>query len=212
MVYAGPPPPSGTLQRMFCAGSLMSQALQCRQFCALMRSRSRAPSSAAYSYTPAAAAMSVQHPARRVMLSPRKHACQCSKLAGWDIHDQRPMQVEQPRLQQLRHAGATASRGGKGKAHGHWCTCWAVAALRAGVYGPVDDVGDARVAQAQVGRLVVVVVGAAAGKEHSEQDIEEDVPYSTPMPGKLASGGRVAGKPWQELRRGRPALAGAQTA
>ena len=40
--------------------------------------------------------------------------------------------------------------------------CGAVAALRAGVEGPVDDVGDARVAQAQVRRLVMVVVGAAA--------------------------------------------------
>jgi hypothetical protein len=35
-LYAGPPPPSGTVQLMFCVGSLMSHALQCRQFCALM--------------------------------------------------------------------------------------------------------------------------------------------------------------------------------
>ena len=49
MVYAGPPPPSGTVHWMFWVGSLMSQALQCRQFCALMCSRSCPPSSAVYS-------------------------------------------------------------------------------------------------------------------------------------------------------------------
>ncbi len=53
-VYAGPPPPSGTVHWMFWEGSLMSQALQCRQFWALICSRSVPCSSAAYSYTPAA--------------------------------------------------------------------------------------------------------------------------------------------------------------
>ena len=31
-VYEGPPEPSGTVHSMFCSGSLMSHALQCRQF------------------------------------------------------------------------------------------------------------------------------------------------------------------------------------
>jgi len=53
-VYAGPPPPSGTVHWMFCSGSLMSQALQCRQFCALICSRSPPCSSGTYSYTPGA--------------------------------------------------------------------------------------------------------------------------------------------------------------
>ncbi len=35
----GPPPPSGTVQSMFCAGSLMSHVLQCTQFCALIWKR-----------------------------------------------------------------------------------------------------------------------------------------------------------------------------
>mmetsp|Transcript_25610 Transcript_25610/g.65927 ORF Transcript_25610/g.65927 Transcript_25610/m.65927 type:complete len:243 (-) Transcript_25610:1255-1983(-) len=53
--YAGPPPPSGVVQWMFCVGSLMSHALQCTQFCALMcRLFLPLPSSAStYSYTPA---------------------------------------------------------------------------------------------------------------------------------------------------------------
>ena len=34
--YAGPPPPSGTTQSMFCEGHLMSHVLQWMQFCALI--------------------------------------------------------------------------------------------------------------------------------------------------------------------------------
>lgn len=41
-------------------------------------------------------------------------------------------------------------------------TCGAVAALRPSVDGLVDSLGDTHVAQPQVRRLVVVVVGAAA--------------------------------------------------
>merc|ERR1719174_1871054 len=50
--YAGPPPPSGTTQSMFCEGHLMSHVLQWMQFCALICSR-RSPPSSRYSYTPA---------------------------------------------------------------------------------------------------------------------------------------------------------------
>jgi hypothetical protein len=38
MVYPGPPPPSGTVQRMYSCGILIEQHLQCTQFCALMTS------------------------------------------------------------------------------------------------------------------------------------------------------------------------------
>ena len=39
--YAGPPPPSGTTQSMFCEGHLMSHVLQWMQFCALIWPRVR---------------------------------------------------------------------------------------------------------------------------------------------------------------------------
>lgn len=45
-----PPPPSGKTHTMFCAGSLMSQLLQCTQFCTLMTSRSLPPSFFTNSY------------------------------------------------------------------------------------------------------------------------------------------------------------------
>ena len=53
-VYAGPPPPSGTVHCMYSLGILMLQHLQCTQFCALM-TRQRLPfeSASEYSYTPA---------------------------------------------------------------------------------------------------------------------------------------------------------------
>lgn len=35
--YCGPLPPSGGVHSRLCSGSFSSQALQCRQFCALMR-------------------------------------------------------------------------------------------------------------------------------------------------------------------------------
>jgi len=47
--YAGPPPPSGTTQSMFCEGHLMSHVLQWMQFCALICSRGGASSSRMYS-------------------------------------------------------------------------------------------------------------------------------------------------------------------
>ncbi len=45
--YTGPPPPSGVTQRIFWRGSLMSQVLQCTQFCALICSRLPLPASSA---------------------------------------------------------------------------------------------------------------------------------------------------------------------
>jgi hypothetical protein len=53
-VYAGPPPPSGTVHWMYSLGILMLQHLQCTQFCALMtRQRFPLESASEYSYTPA---------------------------------------------------------------------------------------------------------------------------------------------------------------
>jgi biotin operon repressor len=46
-------PPSGVTHTMFCVGSLMSQVLQCTQFCALICSRSSLPVVPTNSYTPA---------------------------------------------------------------------------------------------------------------------------------------------------------------
>ena len=43
--YVGPPLPSGVTQFMFCAGSLISQVLQCTQFCALITNRGFLPES-----------------------------------------------------------------------------------------------------------------------------------------------------------------------
>ena len=53
------------------------------------------------------------------------------------------------------------------------CTCGAVAALRAGIHGQVDHGGHAGVKQAQVRRLVVAVVGAAAEQRvrHAERHL-----------------------------------------
>ena len=53
-VYAGPPPPSGTVHLIYSFGIFMEQHLQCTQFWALI-TRQRFPSKSAsvYSYTPA---------------------------------------------------------------------------------------------------------------------------------------------------------------
>ena len=48
---SGPPPPSGGTQLMFCDGSLMSQVLQCTQFCALICSFGAPSSTPTNSYT-----------------------------------------------------------------------------------------------------------------------------------------------------------------
>ena len=53
-LYAGPSPPSGTTQLMFWLGSLISQVLQCMQFCAFICNLMPSLSSlGTYSYTPA---------------------------------------------------------------------------------------------------------------------------------------------------------------
>ncbi|ETP66845.1 hypothetical protein BDSB_10115 [Burkholderia dolosa PC543] len=52
-MHAVPPPPSGVTHTMFCVGSLMSQVLQCTQFCALITSRSLPSSFFTNSYTAA---------------------------------------------------------------------------------------------------------------------------------------------------------------
>src|SRR5690606_29407186 len=48
-----PSPPCGATHTIFCVGSLMSQVLQCTQFCALICSRSSPLSVLTNSYTPA---------------------------------------------------------------------------------------------------------------------------------------------------------------
>ena len=59
------------------------------------------------------------------------------------------------------------------------CTCGAVAALRAGIHWQVDHGGHAGVAQAQVRRLVVAVVGAAAEQRvrHAERHLQRRKRY-----------------------------------
>jgi hypothetical protein len=50
--YAGPSPPCGVTQLMFCDGHLISQVLQWMQFCALICKRLPPDSVSTYSYTP----------------------------------------------------------------------------------------------------------------------------------------------------------------